>query len=63
VNGFIPFVSGNSMCPGRLFAKNAIKICIIMFLQFIHCQIVPIEKRQRQGMGVSHPFLCYLLFI
>jgi cytochrome P450 len=60
LNCFLPFGSGKSMCPGRLFAKNAIKISIIMFLKFInfnlnHFQTIPIEKRQRQGIGVSHP--------
>jgi cytochrome P450 len=59
-NGYLPFGSGKSMCPGRLFAKNAIRISIIMFLRFIHFQFnhfqrIPIEKRQRQGIGVSHP--------
>lgn len=59
-NAFLPFGSGKSMCPGRLFAKNAIKISIIIFLQFIQFNFndfknIPNEKKERQGIGISHP--------
>lgn len=58
--GFLPFGSGKSMCPGRLFAKNIIKISIIMFFKFIHFNLnhfqnIPNENKQRQGIGISHP--------
>ncbi|CAM4842435.1 unnamed protein product [Rotaria magnacalcarata] len=60
-HGFLPFGSGKSMCPGRLFAKSVIKISIIIFLQFIHYKLnllenkIPNEKTHRYGVGVSHP--------
>lgn len=58
--GFIPFGGGKSMCPGRFFAKNEIKICIAMLLRymeykFVDLEIIPIQKKQRIGFGVAPP--------
>lgn len=60
MHGFLPFGSGQSMCPGRIFAKNVIQISIIVLLQsidinFDHPINVPHVNQQRQGIGVSHP--------
>lgn len=60
--GFIPFGSGKSICPGRFFAKNDIKILFAMLLRymefkFIDTDITPGQKRGRVGFGVAPPNL------
>jgi len=61
VVGYLPFGAGKSMCPGRLFAKNAIKLTIIHLIQHLQIhrdefQRFSIEENpKRQGIGVSHP--------
>ena len=58
--GYMPFGGGKSMCPGRFFAKNEIKICLALFLRymdykFIDKDIIPKQKSQRVGFGVAPP--------
>lgn len=58
--GYLPFGSGQSMCPGRLFAKNVIQISMIYFLKLIeinfdHSLTIPVVNKERQGIGISHP--------
>ncbi len=60
ISGFIPFGGGKTMCPGRFFAKNEIKICVAVLLRYmeyklIDTQIIPIQKPQRVGFGVAPP--------
>jgi cytochrome P450 len=60
VPGFMPFGAGKHMCPGRVFAKNEMKICLAMILRyveykFIETKIIPKQKPQRIGFGVSPP--------
>ena len=60
IPGYLPFGSGQSMCPGRFFAKNIIQLSIISFLQFLsinfdHRVSIPMVNQQRQGIGLSHP--------
>lgn len=56
----MPFGGGKSMCPGRFFAKNEMKICLALFLRhmdykFVDNNIVPKQKPQRVGFGVAPP--------
>jgi cytochrome P450 len=58
--GFMPFRDGKSMCPGRFFAKNEIKICIAMLLRymeykFIETEKIPTQKPYRVRSGVAPP--------
>ena len=58
--GFMPFGGGKSMCPGRFFAKNEMKICLAMLLRYMEYQFVdggkiPTQKSQRIGFGVAPP--------
>ena len=58
--GFMPFGGGKSMCPGRFFAKNEIKICVALLLRFFEYKLleiktVPKQKAQRVGFGVAPP--------
>jgi hypothetical protein len=60
IPGFIPFGGGKSMCPGRLFAKNEIKICLAMLLRymeykFVDTDTIPTQKPHRVGFGVAPP--------
>jgi cytochrome P450 len=62
VPGFMPFGGGKSMCPGRFFAKNEMKICLAMLLRHMEYKFVDIEttpkpkpKPQRVGFGVAPP--------
>jgi len=60
IPGFIPFGGGKSMCPGRFFAKNEIKICVAILLRymeykFIDTKTIPIQKPERVGFGVAPP--------
>ncbi|CAF1047307.1 unnamed protein product [Didymodactylos carnosus] len=63
IAGFLPFGSGKSICPGRFFAKNDIKICFAMLLRrymefkFIDTEITTAQKRGRVGFGVAPPSL------
>jgi hypothetical protein len=59
--GFHPFRSGQSMCPERLFAKNAIQISILIFFSISLFQSQSFarnskwKKNEGQGIDVSHP--------
>ena len=58
--GFIPFGGGKSMCPGRFFAKNEIKVCVAMLLRYmeyklIDTETIPRQKPERVGFGVAPP--------
>ena len=60
VLGFMPFGGGKSMCPGRFFARNEIKICVALLLRFFEYKLpdtttIPIQKPQRVGFGVAPP--------
>ncbi|UJR19250.1 hypothetical protein I4U23_022378 [Adineta vaga] len=60
VPGFMPFGGGKSMCPGRFFAKNEIKICLAMLLRymeykFVDTETIPTQKPHRVGFGVAPP--------
>jgi hypothetical protein len=60
IPGFVPFGGGKSMCPGRFFAKNEIKICVAIVLRymeykFVDTETIPIQKPQRVGFGVAPP--------
>jgi len=60
VPGFMPFGGGKTMCPGRFFAKNELKICLAMLLRymeykFVDTQIIPIQQPHRVGFGVAPP--------
>ncbi|XP_042187948.1 cytochrome P450 7B1 isoform X2 [Callorhinchus milii] len=56
----MPFGSGSSMCPGRYFAINEIKIFITLILGIFDIEIVKEEKLIKQdinraGLGILHP--------
>ncbi|CAF3669519.1 unnamed protein product [Rotaria sp. Silwood1] len=61
LTGFVPFGVGKSMCPGRSFARNAIKLCIAFVLRNIQCTFVdstypePTQKVHRIGIGIAPP--------
>jgi cytochrome P450 len=60
VPGFMPFGGGKSMCPGRFFAKNEMKICLAMLLRymeykFVEAEKIPTQKPYRVGFGVAPP--------
>jgi cytochrome P450 len=60
VNGFMPFGTGKSKCPGRFFAKCEIKICIAMCLRYMECRLVDTkmtttQKAHRVGVGIAPP--------
>jgi cytochrome P450 len=60
IPGFTPFGGGKSMCPGRFFAKNEMKICLAMLLRYMECKFVdiktiPKQKPHRVGFGVAPP--------
>ncbi|CAF1361830.1 unnamed protein product [Rotaria sordida] len=60
INGFMPFGTGKSKCPGRFFAKYEMKICIAMFIRYVECKfldtkIAPTQKAHRVGVGVAPP--------
>ena len=58
--GFMPFGGGKTMCPGRFFARNEMKICLAMLLRYMEYQFVdeeriPTQKSHRVGFGVAPP--------
>ena len=58
--GFMPFGGGKTMCPGRFFARNEMKICLAMMLrhmeyQFVDSGRIPTQKAVRVGFGVAPP--------
>lgn len=58
--GFMPFGGGKSMCPGRFYAKNEMKICLAMLLRYMEYQFgddgqIPTQKSERIGFGVAPP--------
>jgi hypothetical protein len=60
VPGFMPFGGGKSMCPGRFFARNEMKISLAMLLRYIEYKFIdsttiPTQKLERVGIGVSPP--------
>jgi hypothetical protein len=60
VSGYMPFGGGKSMCPGRFFAKNEMKICLAMLLRymeykFVDTKNIPIPKPSRVGFGIAPP--------
>ena len=60
IPGFMPFGGGKSMCPGRFFARNEIKICVALLLRymnykFVDKDIMPKQKPQRVGFGIAPP--------
>ena len=60
ISGFTPFGGGKSICPGRFFARNEIKICVALLLRFfdyklLEIKTVPKQKVHRVGFGVAPP--------
>lgn len=60
VHGFMPFGGGKSMCPGRFFAKNEMKICLAMLLRYMEYKFIDINTMPKQiphriGFGVAPP--------
>ena len=60
ISGYMPFGGGRSLCPGRFFANNEIKICVALLLRFFEYQLLetkvgPKQKAQRVGFGVAPP--------
>jgi cytochrome P450 len=60
VSGYMPFGGGKSICPGRFFAKNEMKICLAMLLRymeykFVDTKTIPQQKAHRVGFGVAPP--------
>ena len=58
--GFMPFGGGKTMCPGRFFARNEMKICLAMLLRYMEYQFVdtgriPMQQSHRVGFGVAPP--------
>ncbi|CAF1435677.1 unnamed protein product [Didymodactylos carnosus] len=58
--GFLPFGYGKSMCPGRFFARNQMKICTAIILKYIEYEFInlndePERSRYRVGVGVALP--------
>ncbi|CAF1041629.1 unnamed protein product [Didymodactylos carnosus] len=58
--GFLPFGYGKSMCPGRFFLRNEIKICTAMILKYIDYKFInvndhPKQSRYRVGVGIAPP--------
>mmetsp|Transcript_20033 Transcript_20033/g.30000 ORF Transcript_20033/g.30000 Transcript_20033/m.30000 type:complete len:508 (+) Transcript_20033:112-1635(+) len=55
---YMPFGGGVSMCPGRLFAMNEVKLATVSLLNKAEIQIagkVPDLDQTRAGLGVIHP--------
>ena len=58
--GFMPFGGGKTICPGRFFAKNEMKICLAMLLRYMEYKFtdtekIPTEQLHRVGFGVAPP--------
>ncbi|CAF0911296.1 unnamed protein product [Didymodactylos carnosus] len=58
--GFLPFGYGKTMCPGRFFARNEMKICTAMILKYIDYEFInlndePEQSRYRVGVGIAPP--------
>ncbi|CAF1098378.1 unnamed protein product [Didymodactylos carnosus] len=58
--GFLPFGYGKTMCPGRFFARNQMKICAAMILKYIDYEFInlndePKQSRYRVGIGIASP--------
>lgn len=57
---FLPFGSGATMCPGRKFARNEIKMIIIILLTKFDIEIAPgqnppVHDNSRCGFGIIPP--------
>ena len=60
IPGFMPFGGGKTICPGRFFAKNEMKICLAMLLRYMDYKFtdtekIPTEQLHRVGFGVTPP--------
>jgi cytochrome P450 len=58
--GYMPFGGGKSMCPGRFFAKNEMKIALALVLRYVEWRLVdteavPSQKPERVGFGIAPP--------
>ncbi|CAF0833494.1 unnamed protein product [Didymodactylos carnosus] len=56
---YMPFGTGKTMCPGKYFAKNEIKICLALIFQQIEYKFIdettPKTRADRVGFGVAPP--------
>lgn len=58
---FMPFGSGNAICPGRLFAVQEIKQFLILMLSYFELEFVeshvncPPLDQSRAGLGILPP--------
>jgi len=53
----MPFGAGKTMCPGRYFAKNEIKIPVTLIIRYIEYERLevntkPEQMQNRVGVGV-----------
>jgi cytochrome P450 len=60
--GYMPFGAGISMCPGRHFARNEIKLYVVTFLSLFDLEAVDAAPLQhpgyllsRAGLGIFPP--------
>ncbi|XP_048364220.1 25-hydroxycholesterol 7-alpha-hydroxylase isoform X2 [Sphaerodactylus townsendi] len=55
----MPFGSGTSMCPGRFFAMNEVKLFIILLLVYFEAEIIEEKQlgfeKNRLGLGIALP--------
>lgn len=56
---FLPFGGGMSMCPGRFFARNEIKVLVATMLVWLDTELLPVDEPaldfSRIGLGVLPP--------
>ncbi|XP_042317883.1 cytochrome P450 7B1 [Sceloporus undulatus] len=55
----MPFGSGASMCPGRFFAVNEIKLCLVLLLSYFDMELLEEKSigldKSRIGLGICLP--------
>jgi cholesterol 7alpha-monooxygenase len=57
---FLPFGSGVTLCPGRKFARNEVKLLLIYLLSKFDFELldnsqVPVVDGARAGLGIFPP--------
>uniref|UniRef100_A0A8D0DTV1 Cytochrome P450 n=1 Tax=Salvator merianae TaxID=96440 RepID=A0A8D0DTV1_SALMN len=62
----LPFGGGTTMCPGRFFAVNEMKMFVIMMLTCFEMELVNAEEElppvneSRYGLGIAQPEPCWI---